>query len=150
MPKPKESTDRNIRQKKTDSDEINLILSKTARISLFRRFRLKRNAPDDSKHYEITKQTHGACSVRNQTNGTPRFQRPSRATPSFFAIFASFCLHLKISFPQKAPIRVSGNQLIFIRVHPCSSVVLQRSQRMFRYRPNDRNTGWRLDTAPDN
>ncbi len=83
MPKPKESTDRNIRQKKTDSDEKNLILSKMDRTSLFRRFHRKRNAPDDGKQYEITKQTHRACSVRNQTNGTPRSRR--RKPPWRFA-----------------------------------------------------------------
>ncbi len=54
----------------------NLILSKMDRTSLLRRFRFKRNAPDDSKHYEITKQTHSNCSVLNPTNGTPRFRRP--------------------------------------------------------------------------
>ncbi len=63
---------RKFRQENPDSDEKNLILSKTARTSLFRRFRLKRNAPDDSKQYEITKQTHGACSAGDPTNGTPR------------------------------------------------------------------------------
>ncbi len=61
---------RKSRQENPDSDEKNLILSKTARISLIRRFRLKRNAPDDGKQYEITKQTHRACSVLDQTNGT--------------------------------------------------------------------------------
>ncbi len=56
--------------------KIILILNKMGRMSLFRRFHFKRNAPDDSKQYEITKQTHRACSVLNQTNGAPRFQRP--------------------------------------------------------------------------
>ncbi len=65
-----------FRAENPDSDEKYLILSKMDRTSLFRRFRLKRNAPDDSKHYEITKQTHRACSAADQTNGTPRFRRP--------------------------------------------------------------------------
>ncbi len=57
--------------------KIILILNKMGRMSLFRRFRLKRNAPDDSKQYENTKQTHRACSAGDPTNGTPRFRRPS-------------------------------------------------------------------------
>ena len=68
---------RKTRQENPDSDEKYLILSKMDRTSLFRRFRLKRNAPDDGKQYEITKQTH-LCSEQSQAVPSPRQRFPSR------------------------------------------------------------------------
>ncbi len=133
-PAPPSNPHKKLAKKIQIPTKENLILSKMARTSLFRRFHPKRNAPDDGKHYEITKQTHSTCSAADQTNGAPRFQRPR---PD---------INKEGHRPESQELNVSSS--VSIRVHPWFNAVLAYGVRRYEVYPPPDESGCESHSRP--